>query len=408
MKIIAFEDLDICYKKILDAINKNQITDAFSLLREIEEPIDFWYFRKESKVLNLTNPLYLILACYFKEEEYEIIINKFDTTLFYSNLSELTIQQVDYLKKEAERNSQSLSYFLENVKDENNHYCDIVVSIIESLGNRNNFYFQKNFQNKDKKILLSNINYFLKRLKEKDLFFPSVKLIDKLLDSYFIENSFNIDPSLNYKDIKSIYDPIIEGNCELSDYLKYSLYSKKQYEGKLLSHLESLLKIYLEEGFAPQIKNIHKDKITSSFFNNYFDHVIMSGKLNEINAILLNPDDVEYSTFMFAILMKRYVIEKKKENRVILKKALNFMLEKGLDADFPFIKDPYSTSQSVEQFFKSEIMGGYFSNKTEKNRQNQMISYYKENKTLMEKNYILNHIPLLREVEPFIQKKKRI
>lgn len=53
-------------------------------------------------------------------------------------------------------------------------------------------------------------------------------------------------------------------------------------------------------------------------------------------------------------------------------------------------------------------MGGYFSNKTEKNRQNQMISYYKENKTLMEKNYILNHIPLLREVEPFIQKKKRI
>lgn len=343
MKIIAFEDLDICYKKILDAINKNQITDAFSLLREIEKPIDFWYFRKESKVLNLTNPLYLILACYFKEEDYELIINKFDTTLFYSNLSELTIQQVDYLKKEAERNSQSLSYFLENVKDENNHYCDVVVSIIESLGNRNNFYFQKNFQNKDKKILLSNINYFLKRLKEKDLFFPSVKLIDKLLDSYFIENSFNIDPSLNYKDIKSIYEPIIEGNCELSDYLKYSLYSKKQYEGKLLSHLESLLKIYLEEGFAPQIKNIHKDKITSSFFNNYFDHVIMSGKLNEINAILLNPDDVEYSTFMFAILMKRYVIEKKKENRVILKKALNFMLEKGLDADFPFIKDPYST-----------------------------------------------------------------
>lgn len=408
MKIIAFEDLDICYKKILDAINKKEITEAFSLLMKIEEPIDFWYFRKESEVLSLTNPLYLVLECYLKEEEYELIINKFDPTLFYSNLSELTPQQIDYLKKEAERSSQTLSYFLENVKDEDNHYCDIVVSIIDSLGNRNNFYFQKDFQNKDKKMLLSNINYFLNKLKEKGLFFPSVKLINKLLDSYFIENSFNVDPSLNYKDIKSIYDPIVEGNCELSDYLKYSLYSKKQYEGKLLSNLENLLRIYLEEGFVPQIKNIHKDKTTSSFFNNYFDHVIMSGRLNEVNEILLNPSNIEYSPFMFAILMKRYVIEKKKENRVIIKKALDFMLGKGLDIDFPFVKDPYSTSQSIEQFFKSEIMGGYFSNKTEKNRQNEMISYYKENKTLMEKNYILNRIPLLKEVEPLIQKKKRI
>lgn len=408
MKIIAFEDLDICYKKILDAINKKEITEAFSLLMKIEEPIDFWYFRKESEVLSLTNPLYLVLECYLREEEYELIINKFDPALFYSNLSELTPQQIDYLKKEAEGNSQTLSYFLENVKDEDNHYCDIVVSIIDSLGNRNNFYFQKDFQNKDKKILLSNINYFLNKLKEKGLFSPSVKLINKLLDSYFIENSFNVDPSLNYKDIKSIYDPIVEGNCELSDYLKYSLYSKKQYEGKLLSNLENLLRIYLEEGFVPQIKNIHKNKTTSSFFNNYFDHVIMSGRLNEVNEILLNPANIEYSPFMFAILMKRYVIEKKKENRVIIKKALDFMLGKGLDIDFPFVKDPYSTSQSIEQFFKSEIMGGYFSNKTEKNRQNEMISYYKENKTLMEKNYILNRILLLKEIEPLIQKKKRI
>jgi len=408
MKIIAFEDLDVDYKKFLDAINKNETKKAFSLLKEIKEPISFWYFRKEAEVLTLTNPLYLSLACHFEEEEYELIISKFDPALFYSNLTELTIPQIEYLKKEAERNCKTLSYFLENVKDKDNHYCDIVVSIIESLGNRNSFYFQKNFQNKDKKMLLNNINYFLNRLKEKDLFFPSVALIDKLLDSYFIENLFNIDSYLNYKDVKSIYDPIIEGNCELSDYLKYSLFSKKQYEGKLLSPLESLLKSYLEEGFVPEIKNIHKDKTTSSFFNNYFDHVIISGKLNEINNILLNPEGVEYNPFMFAILMKRYAIEKKKENRTIIQKALDFMLKKGLDTDFPFVKDPYSAPQSIEQFFNSEILGGYFSNKTEKKRQNEMISYYKENKNLMEKNYILNSLPLIKEPKPLIQKKKRI
>lgn len=407
MKVKDYDELPLIYQEILDAINTSEYELVFEKLEQIKEPIDFWYYRCHYDSYYLSNPLYFLINPHFNKEHYELIFEKFSPNLFNESIISLSENDRNKIIDKCRIENKKTPYTFESTYSKHE---DALEKIILSIIQLNDYRF-KNIYRKSMSEIKNSVFDFIEKVIENKLVEPSFKLIKTILDPYNTPKIFANSNGFSSKDLIDILNVLTRNSEKLKESTQYAIFSFIEYSylnKEIPDKFKDLMDYYIQDGFVPELKSIPKNKDTDSCCNNYFDFIVENNIFEKINKILDSGELFEYSPYTFGILMKKYIGEKKKENRIVFKRALDYMLEKGINIDFKHKYCGYSAPQSIDEYYYRNIQTHYSKNKTEKARQNEMIMFYKENKLLLGKNYILNNLSVEKESEPVVVNKKRI